>query len=78
MLDKIFGKKESATRIHRTNGMASIVPPSMVDSKRICRTVESAISSIERTGVAFVPNNDKALIGSLIEKLWGDVEWPTQ
>ncbi len=69
MLSKIFGKKESATRIHRANGMASTAPAGMVPADHICRTVESAMASIERTGHVLVPSGDKALIGSVIERL---------
>lgn len=77
MLSKIFGKKESATRIHRANGMASIAPAGMENDESICRTVESAMASIERTGHALVPSDDKALMGSIMEKLWENVEWRT-
>ena len=69
MLGKIFGKKESATRIHRANGMASIAPAGMVPADHICRTVESAVTSIERTGQALVSSGDKTLIGDIIARL---------
>lgn len=69
MLSKIFGKKESATRIHRANGMASIAPAGVVDADHICRTVESAVTSIERTGQALVPSDDKVMIGDILERL---------